>query len=512
MAGLLGARPAVPRRGGCSWATFLLLLLPVQAAQKVDLSGEAAGATINHSLALIHRLQELLQNGNASDTTLRVRTAGSDEVKVFHTHQLLLVLQSEAFESLLHNQTVVTLHEPADNAALFEKFIRYLYCGEISILLHQAIPLHRLASKYRVSTLQRGVAEYMKSHLASESSQGHVVGWYHYAVKIGDAGLQESCLQFLAWNLSAVMGGAEWATVSAELLALLLERSDLVLQSELELYTAVEEWVGRKQPEAPVVVKVLRSIRYAMIPPSQLFHLQKQSAVMVRHYGAIQDLLFQAFQFHSASPIHFAKYFDVNCSMFVPRNYLSGSWGSPWVINNPARDDRSTSFQTQLGPSNHDASKRVTWNVLFSPRWLPVSLRPVYSDSVSGAIQSIRIEDGRPRLVITPAMTSSDFAGVSFQKTILVGVRQQGRIFVKHAYSFHQSTDELADFLAHADLQKRTSEYLIDNSLHLHLIVKPVYHSLIKGPDGQTDTGCFSLPPGRCSGPPGQTPLAPTSK
>uniref|UniRef100_A0A8C8RVB3 BTB domain containing 17 n=1 Tax=Pelusios castaneus TaxID=367368 RepID=A0A8C8RVB3_9SAUR len=438
-------------------------------AQKADLSGEATVATINHSLALIHRLQELLRNGNASDTTLRVRTAGSDEVKVFHAHQLLLALQSEAFGSLLHNQTVVTLQEPADSAAIFEKFIRYLYCGEISILLHQAVPMHQLASKYRVSTLQRGVAEYMMSHLASESSQGHVVGWYHYAVTIGDVGLQESCLQFLAWNLSAVMGSAEWATVSLELLALLLERSDLVLQSELELYSAVEEWLGRRQPKGPVAEKLL-----------QLFHLQKQSAVLGRHYAALQDLLFQAFQFHSASPIHFAKYYDLNCSMFLPRNYLSGAWGSQWVISNPARDDRSTSFQTQLGPSNHDTSKRVTWNVLFSPRWLPVSLRPVYSDSVSGAIQSVRIEDGRPRLVITPAMSSSDFAGVSFQKTVLVGVRQQGRIFVKHAYSFHQSTEEVADFLAHADLQKRTSEYLIDNALHLHLIIKPVYHSLIK--------------------------------
>uniref|UniRef100_A0A8D0H9L1 BTB domain containing 17 n=1 Tax=Sphenodon punctatus TaxID=8508 RepID=A0A8D0H9L1_SPHPU len=446
--------------------------------QKVDLGGEATVATINHSLALLQRLQELLQNGNVSDATLRVRTAGSDEVKVFHAHQLLLSLQSEVFESLLHNQSTLTLHEAPDSAALFEKFIRYLYCGEISILLHQAIPLHRLASKYRISSLQKGVAEYMKNHLAGESSQGHVVGWYHYAVKIGDEALQESCLQFLAWNLSAVMASTEWASVSVELLLLLLERSDLVLQSELELYTAVE--MGLPPPARAVVEKMLRSVRYPMISPSHLFHLQKQSPVMVKHYRAVQDLLFQAFQFHSASPIHFAKYFDVNCSMFLPRNYLSASWGSQWVINNPARDDRSTSFQTQLGPSNHDTAKRVTWNVLFSPRWLPVSLRPVYSDSVSGAIQSIRIEDGRPRLVITPAMTSSDFAGVSFQKTILVGVRQQGKVFIKHAYSFHQSTDELADFLIHADLQKRTSEYLIDNSLHLHIIIKPVYHSLIK--------------------------------
>ncbi|XP_030362268.1 BTB/POZ domain-containing protein 17 [Strigops habroptila] len=477
MARLTGTRPA--RRWGCA-AAFLLLLLTVQAAQKADLSGEATAATINHSLTLLQRLQELLHNSNSSDSVLRVRTAASDEAKVFHTHQLLLGLQSEVFESLLRNQSVLTLHEPPETAALFEKFIRYLYCGGVSILLHQAIPMHQLASKYRVWGLQRGVADYMKTHLASESSQGHVVGWYHYAVRVGDVALQESCLQFLAWNLSAVLSSAEWGSVSVELLLLLLERSDLVLHSELELYTAVEGWLSRRQPEAAVAERVLRAIRYPMIPPSQLFRLQAQSAVLARHYGAVQDLLFQAFQFHAASPLHFAKYFDVNCSMFLPRNYLAPSWGSQWVINNPARDDRSTSFQTQLGPSSHDAGKRVTWNVLFSPRWLPVSLRPVYSDAVAGAVQPARIEDGRPRLVVTPAMSSPDFAGVSFQKTVLVGVRQQGRVLVKHAYSFHQSSDEAPDFLVHADLQKRTSEYLIDNSLHLHIIIKPVYHSLIK--------------------------------
>ncbi|XP_071620297.1 BTB/POZ domain-containing protein 17 [Heliangelus exortis] len=476
MAGLAGPRPLA----ACLTPAFLLLLLTVHAAQKADPSGDTTVATINHSVTLLQRLQELLQNGNGSDSVLRVRTAASEEAKVFHTHQLLLSLQSEVFESLLQNQSILTLYEPPETAALFEKFIKYLYCGGVSILLHQAIPLHQLASKYRVWGLQRGVAEYMRSHLASESSQGHVVGWYHYAVSIGDTGLQESCLQFLAWNLSAVLGSAEWGSVSTELLLLLLERSDLVLHSELELYTAVESWLGRRQPEGPVAERVLRAIRYPMIAPSQLFRLQAQSAVLARHHGAVRDLLFQAFQFHAASPLHFAKYFDVNCSMFLPRNYLAPSWGSQWVINNPARDDRSTSFQTQLGPSSHDAGKRVTWNVLFSPRWLPVSLRPVYSDSVSGAVQPARIEDGRPRLVITPAMSSPDFAGVSFQKTVLVGVRQQGRVLVKHVYSFHQSSDEATDFLSQADLQKRTSEYLIDNSLHLHIIIKPIYHSLIR--------------------------------
>ncbi|XP_012892125.1 PREDICTED: BTB/POZ domain-containing protein 17 [Dipodomys ordii] len=315
-----------PGSWGSFWAILTLVGLATRAAQRADMGGEAAATSINHSQVLLQRMQELLRQGNASDVTLRVQAAGTDEVRVFHAHRLLLGLHSELFQELLSNQSEVVLQEPRDCAAVFDKFIRYLYCGELVVLLAQAIPLHRLATKYGVSSLQRGVADYMRAHLAGGA--GPAVGWYHYAVSTGDEALRESCLQFLAWNLSAVAGSAEWGAVSPELLAALLPRSDLVLQDELELFQALEAWLGR--------------------------------------------------------------------------------------------------------------------------------------------------------LVVTPASSGGDAAGVSFQKTVLVGARQQGRLLVRHTYSFHQSSEEAGDFLAHADLQRRNSEFLVENALHLHLIVKPVYHTLIR--------------------------------
>ncbi|KFO30526.1 BTB/POZ domain-containing protein 17 [Fukomys damarensis] len=306
-----------PGSWGSFWAILALVGLVTHAAQRADVGGEAAGTSINHSQMLLHRLQELLRQGNASDVVLRVQATGTDEVRVFHGHRLLLGLHSELFRELLSNQSEVVLQEPRDCAAVFDKFVRYLYCGELTVLLPQAIPLHRLAIKYGVASLQRGVADYMRAHLAGGA--GPAVGWYHYAVSTGDEALRESCLQFLAWNLSAVAGSTEWGAVSPELLAQLLQRSDLVLQDELELFHALEASGG-------------------------------------------------------------------------------------------------------------------------------------------------------------------DAAGVSFQKTVLVGARQQGRLLVRHTYSFHQSSEEVGDFLAHADLQRRNSEYLVENALHLHLIVKPVYHTLIRTP------------------------------
>ncbi|KAM4597711.1 BTB/POZ domain-containing protein 17 [Polymixia lowei] len=449
------------------------------AALKQEVALENGAMVLNHSMSLVQRMETLLALGNSSDVTLRVQTVVTDEVKVIQAHSLVLTLQSDVFEEMLlnRNSSALVLRETADCAAVFDKFIRYLYCGDISVRLDQAIPLHRLASKYHVWGLQQGLTQYMTQHLSSESPTGHVVGWYEYAMQIGDLTLRDSCLQYLSWNLSSVLQSGEWGSISEDLLLSLLQRSDLILQSELELYEALEAWISQNQPTSLTVESALKAVRYGMIPPQHLFRLQKQSPLMLKYYESIRDLLYLAFQFHSASPIQLAKYFEVNCSIFTPRNYLSPPWGSPWVINNPTRDDRSFSFQTQLGPSGHDASKRVTWNALFSPRWLPLNVRSTYTEL--GAMQPTRTDGGRPRIIVTPATSSPDFAGVSFQKTVMVMARQQGKVVVRHVFNFHQSTEEAGDFLVDADLQRRVSEYLIDSSLYLHIIVKPLYHTLI---------------------------------
>uniref|UniRef100_UPI001ED80224 BTB/POZ domain-containing protein 17 n=1 Tax=Scatophagus argus TaxID=75038 RepID=UPI001ED80224 len=463
--------------------SHLISCLPPPGVLRVDGAqegGVGGGDTISHSLALVQRLEALLAQGNGSDVSLRVETPSADEVKLIQAHSLVLSLQSPVFEEMLlgrNSSSMLVLKESSDCAAAFDKFIRYLYCGEISLRLDQATPLHKLATKYQVTGLQQGITQYMTQNLARDSSSGHVAGWYEYALQAEDLTLRDSCLQYMAWNLSSVLQSGEWVTISSQLLMSLLQRSDLILQSEMELFAALEAWIIQNEPDGLTAENALRAVRYAMMPPRELFRLQTQSSVLARYQESVRDLLYMSYQFHSASPLHMAKYFDVNCSLFMPRNYLSPMWGSPWIISNPTRDDRSISFQIQLGPSGHDATKRVTWNALFSPRWLPLSMRPMYTET--GAMQPTRVEGGRPRIIITPATSSADFAGVNFQKTVLVMAQQQGKVVVKHVYNFHQSTEENGDFLAEADLHRRTSEYLIDSSLFLHIVVKPLYQTLI---------------------------------
>lgn len=82
--------------------------------------------TLNHSMAMVQRMEALLAQGNGSDVTLRVRTIGTDEVKIIQAHSLVLTLQSDMFDELLQNRnnSVLVLREPQDCAAVFDKFIR----------------------------------------------------------------------------------------------------------------------------------------------------------------------------------------------------------------------------------------------------------------------------------------------------------------------------------------------------------------------------------------------------
>lgn len=96
------------------------------AALKQEAVLEISSATINHSMALVQRMEALLTHGNGSDVTLRVQTLNTDEVKVIQVHSLVLTLQSDMFEELLQtrNSSVLVLRETAECANVFDKFIR----------------------------------------------------------------------------------------------------------------------------------------------------------------------------------------------------------------------------------------------------------------------------------------------------------------------------------------------------------------------------------------------------
>ncbi|XP_078723919.1 BTB/POZ domain-containing protein 17 [Lampetra fluviatilis] len=467
---------ARPPRG---LAPLLLLLLSVCTSGVLDLA--SAGA-INQAPQLLEELSLLVEDANSSDTELRVLTAGGGAPpRRYPAHRVLLAMRSRAFSALLANGSsssgLLHLTLSPDCASVFSAFLRYLYTGKIVVNVEQVIPLCMLALEFKVDSLRLGLSKFMTENLC----QSPVVAWYEFAGKVGDQSLVAKFNQFIAWNLSSVVSSPEWAAMSGEHLHGLLQRSDLVLDNELSLFSAVAQWIERNQPNSSTAEALLKSIRFPMMTPLQILQLKTESLVLKKYEYSINHLLDQSFQFHSVSPVQFAKYFDVKKAMFIPRNYLSPPWGTLWAIQNPARDDRSIVFQTQTSPSNFDYGKKISWNVVFSPRKLKLEqgVMQQQQQGYRGSQSSGGHADLSPRLHIIPASPTIGGAGVKYQKTVLIGSKRQGRMIVRQISNFYQSTDEMGNFLKDADIVKRSSEYLVDNALHLHIIVKPMYQPIV---------------------------------
>ena len=96
------------------------------AALKMEALPETGATVLNHSMALVQRMENLMALGNASDGSLRVQTLNTEEVKVLPAHSLVLSLQSDVFRDLLlaRNGSALVLSETVECAAVFDKFLR----------------------------------------------------------------------------------------------------------------------------------------------------------------------------------------------------------------------------------------------------------------------------------------------------------------------------------------------------------------------------------------------------
>lgn len=131
-----------------------------------------------------------------------MRTAASDEAKVFHTHQLLLSLQSEVFESLLRNQSVLTLHEPPETAALFEKFIRYLRTPRDGDSSRDAAPVGTAGTLWD-GDARRDVGKEGRGSSGDHGGMGFVWGCRHGG-------------RMLLWGLWGLNGKDDWRNAAKD--------------------------------------------------------------------------------------------------------------------------------------------------------------------------------------------------------------------------------------------------------------------------------------------------------
>ncbi|MBN3313457.1 L3BPB protein, partial [Atractosteus spatula] len=327
--------------------------------------------SLDSSSDLPKALGELFDSKRGCDFYITVKSSREEEEATSQTlcvHKVVLSLNTEAsFLNLTQSSSQITIEVTQDCQPFVADFIRYLYTRKIDVTLSSAQCLHKLASDYQVSTLQQYAGQLFSWLLPEDSTFKSQLSLYEYAIRSRDPMLQETCLQYLAWNCKALIGSPMWTKLGRETMQALLSRSDLVVPDEAFLLEAVESWVqanhtGDGAPSLESESALLQQIRFPMIPPEKLFDLQFTSSVFKSHSQVYQSGMLQGFQFHSVSFPKLMQHREQMREDYIPRIYTADPWSFTYNMS-AAQDTWSQSFQTPAHNSAFLKSSPISWSV-----------------------------------------------------------------------------------------------------------------------------------------------------
>ncbi|OWF45521.1 BTB/POZ domain-containing protein 17-like [Mizuhopecten yessoensis] len=250
----------------------------------------------------IHRFRTLYNSEIFSDIVLVVGDTR------FYAHKILLVTASEVFEAMLSearwqesSQNEVCLTEDEDCVSVFPDFLKYIYCGSVELTTSMVHKLLILADKYGIHVLHKTCVEYMSRHIVTSPDTNRTLTWYHYAKITNGQHLQEKCLAFILSNFSIIQKAPDWLDLTPSVMVEFLQSSEMVVESEFQLWMEVQRWI--KAVEDPDIVleklkAVLPHMRFSMMTPADLLKMEN-SDLYNEHTELFGNRLMRAYRGHS---------------------------------------------------------------------------------------------------------------------------------------------------------------------------------------------------------------------
>ncbi|KAK6187647.1 hypothetical protein SNE40_005626 [Patella caerulea] len=327
--------------------------------------------------AFVERFEKLYNNKYLSDVTLCVN---GDR---YYAHKFILITVSEVFEAMLQNtwqescQNEVNLSEEDACRDVFGLFLKYLYCGSVELNTDTTLPVLLLADKYSVKTLQKSCVNYMLTHIVASPDTNRTLTWYQYAKMTGQNELVEKCQKFILSNFNVILDTQDWTSLTKAEIIELLNSSDMIVKSEMDLWLHVESWLvtdSNKDTLAVNLKEILPLVRFHMILPKNLLLIE--SSELCHDYPELfKERLNSAYRHHSLS---------VDCEEMIKSNEpYRNYYGDEYKICYPfkLKDYRSTpridskiSVKCQVplrfvSPSHHMSDNQsIPFQVYFYPQ------------------------------------------------------------------------------------------------------------------------------------------------
>ena len=176
--------------------------------------------------------------------------------------------------------------------------------GKVVINESSAKPLLLLADKYAVSSLQDLCSDYFKRHLSATT----VLDVMSFAHKFQNQDLLGRCLKYVAENADDVMCTPGWNDMEENILILIIQRDDLQIWNEIELFSAVLKWVNADTKRESLVPQIFNLLRFPLICYELLTHLVEPNLIFQR-CPEIQYLLTEAYKYQLLPKDQRQKYF-----------------------------------------------------------------------------------------------------------------------------------------------------------------------------------------------------------
>ena len=251
----------------------------------------------------------------------------------FFAHKFVLAKSSDVFRAMLYekcwtdeNKDGVELNETPECAAVFDKFLRYLYTAEVSISTTTAVGILCLSDKYNVESLKQLCQGYMVDNSRSPKVR-NALNWYSWAKALHLPKLIEQCTKTIAWNVHEIITGPDWLNMDLEFICDMLSSSELVILNEHSLFEAIASWLLHESHVHNLrehSQKLLPLVRFPQMLASQLYQLEQSDiAARTESRDILQGLLSQAYRFRALCPYQHELGCTFTDSYFQPRDYVN---------------------------------------------------------------------------------------------------------------------------------------------------------------------------------------------
>jgi len=452
-------------------------------AEPKESSADQSVENVDYGSQCTSRLAQLCNNVKFSDVTLVVGGVR------YYAHKLLLATASDVFERMLTSdhwpeagQSNVILQEAEECTEVFLDFLRYVYCGQVTLTCDSVLGLLVLADKYNIPDLKEACSTYMADHLVSMPDNNRAVTWYQYAIECSSPSLQSACYLYIALNLDTVLQSPDWVYLDKGNLTMLLQRSDVVVHNEYELLRGFTRWLQEDSRLTELVENlrdILPHIRFPMILPEHLAEFEA-SDFQKKNHEWFAPYLLTAYRYHALTLRGRGKRdssLGNGCkSQFLYRNYTDESYSIHVdVVRKSFRTCPRVSSKVEkplsvpASISNPAQDEMCKMKVTFYPQGFYTTSHWNGQLNLAKALDSTK-------------MVISHGGGVDLQQaeiSVIIYAQRNGVVYAAHQISAPHTFDtygtfEIENVVDKTNLTEEDSPYLIDGAVYLKVFVRPI--------------------------------------